>query len=235
MAIATGYESKAGSPTKRQGAGGFRLWREWIYSCALGELLGIGVAAIFAVLIYRAVGEPDTLSEKLVTLFAMVFAGSLEGLSVGFFQWRVLRRKFNEITVSSWLTATVAVAAFGWFAGMLYPTFFAASELSQTETSEMPAYLTALFAAVFGIAVGAVFGGAQWIVLRLHARNAAQWILGNSLGWAAALVWIYLAASLPSAETPMAITAVIGAGAGILAGLSVGAITGIFLLRLKLR
>jgi hypothetical protein len=199
----------------------------------LGELLGIGVACVIVVLIFRTLGEPEILSEKLITLVVMVLASSLEGLAIGFFQWRVLRQKFTAITARSWLTATIEVAAFGWFTGMLYPTFFAVCEPAQAESSDMPVYLTVLLAAVFGIVVGAIFGGAQWIVLRHHAQNAAQWIIGNSLGWAAALVWIYLAASLPSAQTPLAVTAVFGAVAGVLAGLSVGAVTGIFLIRLK--
>lgn len=212
---------------------GFRFWWQWTFSCALGELIGIGIAAVCAVLIFRLLGEPDTLLEKLVTLLTMVCAGSLEGASIGFFQWNVLRRKFPAITIRAWLTPTVSVAAFGWLVGMLYPTFLAEANSAQPDDVEMPACLIAVFAGVFGLLVGAMFGGAQWIVLRHHAQKAALWIVGNAFGWALALIWIYLAASLPTAHTSLPVTAVIGASAGILAGLSVGAVTGAFLLKFK--
>lgn len=93
--------------------------------------------------------------------------------------------------------------------------------------------LTALLAASFGLVAGAVFGGAQWLALRRHAQKAGWWLIGNALGWAAALVWTYLAASLIPPGLPLAVVVTTGGAAGLLAGLPVGVITGFFLLRLQ--
>jgi hypothetical protein len=48
-------------------------------------------------------------------------------------------------------------------------------------------------------------------------------------GWGLGITWIYLAATLPDETTPIAVTVLLGAMAGVLAGLSVGAITGLYL------
>ena len=46
------------------------------------------------------------------------------------------------------------------------------------------------------------------------------------------MFWIFLAASIPDASTPLMLVVGMGAAGGILAGLSVGAITGLFLLHI---
>ena len=83
-----------------------------------------------------------------------------------------------------------------------------------------------------GIFLGALFGLFQWIELKRHTSRAGLWILANTLGWTAGLAIIFIGASVPSVETELAVTIVIGTVSGLLAGLSVGAITGLFLIRL---
>jgi len=57
--------------------------------------------------------------------------------------------------------------------------------------------------------------------------------LGIGVAAGAGMVIIFLGASLPTPETRLAVVILIGAVSGLLAGLSVGAITGLFLIRLK--
>ena len=207
------------------------LWRDWTLSCAAGELIGIGVAAGVATLLLLTIGEPETGAERWGVLVAMVGAGAIEGTAIGFFQWRVLRRPFPGISARAWVGTTVAVAVIGWFLGML-PSTLAAPNVAAQDPFDPPLWMTALLATFTGLGAGLVFGLAQWGVLRRHARNASSWIVANALGWGLALAWIYAAAALPAEGASLGTVIAIGSAGGILAGLSVGAVTGGFLLQI---
>lgn len=83
-----------------------------------------------------------------------------------------------------------------------------------------------------GAVAGAAFGIAQWLVLRRHARPAGGWIAASAIGWAVALGWIMLAASLPGAATPLPVVVAGGAVGGLAAGVSVGLVTGWWFVKL---
>jgi len=210
-----------------------RLWRDWTASCAAGEVIGIGVAGAAAGLLASTMGEPFTWADSALVLAVMVVAGALEGLALGSFQWRVLREQLPSVRARSWIGAAAAVAAFGWLIAMLPSTVFAPETWASGPTLEPPFGVTLALVLVFGLAVGSLFGAAQWIVLRRHARNARKWILANALGWSAGLPWIYLAASVPTVETPPALKILLAVAAGAAGGLSMGAVTGAFLSRLS--
>lgn len=210
-----------------------RFWWAWTLSCAAGEILGIGVAAGIAVTTTMWLGEPTGLSLKLLVLAAMIAAGALEGLAIGFLQWRVLRRKLPAITARTWISSTVTVAMLGWFLGMLPPTLQSSPQTAAAQPPEFSPAQTAGLALGFGLAVRAVFGFAQWVVLRRYARRAGRWVVGNALGWGAVLPWIFLAASLPQPGPALPLILPLGASAGLLSGLSIGAVTGTFLLGIE--
>lgn len=83
-------------------------------------------------------------------------------------------------------------------------------------------------ALAMGLMLGAVFGFGQWLVLRRHANHSARWITANALGWALAMLLIFAAASVPGQHTAVGLLWGIYITAGLLAGLSVGIITGLF-------
>ena len=70
-------------------------------------------------------------------------------------------------------------------------------------------------------------------MLRRQVRGGWRWIAGNALGWAVAVPWISVAAALPSEHAAWQRIVGLGAAAGVLAGVSVGAVTGVVLLRLR--
>lgn len=78
--------------------------------------------------------------------------------------------------------------------------------------------------AALGAGMGLVLGGAQWLVLR-HAAFRAPWVRANVLAWAAAMPWIFLAASLSPAGSPPLAAALLGAGGGAAAGGTLGVLT----------
>lgn len=174
---------------------------------------------------------------KIIVLIAMMFAGFIEGVVLGWFQWRVLVNKFENIPQKEWMFYTVLVGVLGWFLGMLPSLFFIPVESSSNGTSEgmdfSNPYVFALLSIGSGLILGAIFGLFQWIVLRRYVHKAYKWIIANALGWGLRLGWIYLFASIPIEESSIAFNFMMGIFGGVLAGVSDGSITGLFLLKLK--
>jgi hypothetical protein len=172
-------------------------------------------------------GEPQSIAARLLVLLVMVCAGAVEGLSLGWFQWRALRVRFPALAAKQWVSITAIVAAAGWLLGMLPPTL-----LPVRSAGPAPAATATFFLALLmGLGMGALFGAAQWWVLRRHVLHAGRWVAANALGWAVAMLWIFLAATLPGANTPFLAALALGAVCGLAAGLSLGAITGRWLVR----
>jgi len=210
-----------------------RYWLNWTIACGIGEFLGIGVAAGMAFLCFPLLGEPSSFSEKILLVLVMVFAGIIEGLVTGGFQWSVLKKRFINMKAKNWLIFTALGSATAWLLGMIPSTFLALGPSTSSANIEPSSKQITLLAAVSGIVLGTLFGAFQWIELKKHTSNASKWILANLLGWTVGLVIIYLGASIPSIDTILTVIVLTGTVSGLLAGLSVGAITGLFLVKLK--
>lgn len=210
-----------------------RLWIAWILACAIGELLGIGAAAGVALLYLTLFGEPQNISQHIVLLIIMILAGCLEGFITGYFQWSVLRTKFPDMKARNWIFATVGGAATAWFLGMLPSIYFSMQPATQSSTIEITNVQFAALSLISGIVLGAVFGVFQFLELCRHARDAWQWITANSLAWMMGMMIIYTGASMPSESTPLLLTLLISTLSGLFAGLSVGMVTGWYLVRLE--
>jgi hypothetical protein len=217
---------------RRARAAEFRVWRAWTAACAAGELVGVASAAAVAALVSRAVGEPVGLAAALLIAAGMALAGLAEGSSIAWFQWRVLRRRLPRVAFRPWLHATAGVAVLAWLLGS-GASLLAAAGAADDGAPQPPLPVIAFISAGFGLAAGALFGGAQWLVLRRQVRGGWRWIAGNALGWAVAVPWISVAAALPSEHAAWQRIVGLGVAAGVLAGASVGAVTGVVLLRLR--
>jgi len=207
--------------------------RRWILHCAWGELLGIGAAGMIAFGVNQVIGEPVTLLQKITVLITMLGAGALEGGLLGWFQWQVLKDRIPILPAREWVGLTVAVAVLGWFLGMLPSLFFLNPGPTNT-TAAAPSFLQnpwvlIIITIAMGLLVGALFGLFQWFALRKYVMGAGSWITANALGWGLGLGWIYLAASWPDENTSLPIIIISGIAGGILAGLTVGFITGLYL------
>lgn len=199
----------------------------WIVACAAGELTGF-FAAVFIGWYFDIYEDAYTLSAKLQKLFYAMLAGFAEGGCLAAFQWAVLRKKYPLVKFRSWFMATATVAVCGWILGMIYPVFFAENG-GAAETAFNPSTGGILVMALaMGLILGAVFGFGQWLVLRKHANHSTRWITANALGWGLGMVLIFAAASIPGQHTAVELLWGIYITAGLLAGLSVGTITGLF-------
>jgi len=55
----------------------------WVIFCSLGELIGIGMAGMIALIVNNLVGEPKTFSLKIIVLISNIFAGLCVGIVTG--------------------------------------------------------------------------------------------------------------------------------------------------------
>lgn len=215
------------------------LWRRWTLYCAAGELLGIGSAGAIAFAVNHLVGEPTTLPAKLLVLGAMLLAGAIEGFLLASFQWRVLHQQLPGVPLAGWRAYTMAIAVLGWLLGMMPSLFLFDEPAAEGQAAAAPpaildnTWFVMGASAVMGLVVGALFGGFQWMVLRRHVHRAGRWIWVNALGWGLGLPFIYLGASIPTADSSIAVNIAMGVLGGLLAGLSVGAVTGRALVEMR--
>jgi hypothetical protein len=201
------------------------FYRRWILACATGEVVGIGVATGAALAVNAAIGEPQSITARLLTLATFAGVGAVEGTALAGLQWRVLRARLPDLRPGPWIGATVALAVAGWIAGMT-PSLLMSPETGAAPV-EPPLPMILLMAGGAGAAAGFLFGFAQWIVLQHHAEHAARWIWIHVPAWALAMSAIFLGASIPDASSSPSFIAVMGLLGGALGGVLLGVITGL--------
>jgi hypothetical protein len=204
-------------------------WWKWTWHCAVGELVGIGVAGGIAAGLHYLIGEPASLLQKLGILAAMLAAGSLEGSLLGWLQWQVMKERLPHLPASEWIGWTVLGAVLGWLLGMTPSLFFTDTAGPDTNVALNQGWVVAVLILAMGLLFGGLFGFFQWLAFRKYAPRAARWILANALGWGLGLGWIFLGASLPEEKTPFPLIIFLAISGGLLAGLSLGGVTGLYL------
>ncbi len=237
-----------------------QFWWKWILFCGFGVMLSMAAAASLAVGYNYAMGYPTTFVAGALNMLVLLGAGVVQGTILGLFQWSVLSKKYQFLKMTEWVGYTIAVSVLGWALGMIPAMFSKGSSVTVKITKPVPGpheltdstsvfnipvfeetvvqepslWSLILSAAAIGLFLGALFGLFQWLALRRHSKRAGSWILANALGWSLGMIWIFLAAVLSDNSTPIPLIVGMGIAGGILAGLSISAITGWFLLWMPL-
>jgi hypothetical protein len=170
----------------------------WATHLAIGEVVGFTATAMVGFVVLAIGGHPETVLGRLVALVVMTATGVVEGGCLGFAQWRAMQDLLPTLSAREWVKATVAVASLGWAIGMSMPllaTVLAARPSDETAGASFdpPMAMVIAVSSLFGALVGAVFGGAQGLVLRRHLeadgahRGVRRWVLANAIGWAVGL------------------------------------------------
>jgi hypothetical protein len=193
----------------------------------------MAAAAVAAGLAFTVVGEPTDVGAAALVLGLATLGGAIEGLAIGWFQWSVLHPWLPRLSRRRWVGVTLAVAVAGWFLGMLPSTVVSMStgpsSTGAPSSTGPPPWVMPVLGVASGLVAGAIFGAAQAWALRGHVLRPRLWVLANSLGWAAAMAVIFTGSSLPAAGWPLAALLALGAVTGVLAGLAIGGVTGLFL------
>jgi hypothetical protein len=188
--------------------------RQWLLACVLAETFGMAVSAGAA----RGAG-----SVGAAVGFLLVLAGGVaEGTALGQLQASALRPL--GVRRTAWVVATVLVAGLG-SAAASAPATVSGDDSGGTP----PLGVVLLGAAALGLAMGAVLGAAQAVVLRHHVRHPWRWSAANACGWAVAMPVIFLGATTAGSAWPWPVVVGYGALTGALAGAALGAVTGAWL------
>jgi hypothetical protein len=208
----------AQQPTKRSAAA--PSLARWVALCAAAEAVGMTAAAAAAKASQALVSGGTS---RVVALSIVVAGGLVEGLALGVAQSRGLSVWLPRRARNRWVLVTVAVAGLGW-SGASAP-----AALADDGGTEPSLWLVLAGAVGLGLAMGAVLGGAQSLVLRGLVPRPGRWVIANVVAWAVAMPVIFLGATTPGAGwSALAVTA-LGTGTGALAGAALGLVSGWFL------
>jgi len=207
-----------------------RPFLRWVMLCAAAELLGIAAAAAWYGVANIALGEPEAIPLRVVAWFVMALAAVPEGLILGGLQTIGLRMFVPDVSARRWIGATILVGFLGWGIGTFIPMFVVTEAPAGGSDPRAELRGAVLFAAVFGLLIGAVFGVAQaWGLPRGGGRRLA-WVIANAVGWALALPMIYGAAQIATGFSGWGARIAVWAAGGAAAGIVIGMVTGVALL-----
>ena len=205
---------EASATTSRQTSRGRRAsaapWG-WIMSCVVGEAIGMTASASAA----HASGALPAYA----ALALVVVGGLIEGTALGVLQGAWLARRFPGLSHLGWIVATVLIAGLGWALAS------APAALGDPDGGEPDPVVIVVMAAGLGLAMGALLGAGQALVLRHHVRHPWRWIGISAVAWAPAMVVIFAGATVPDASWPTAAVIVLGALTGVVAGAILGLIS----------
>lgn len=191
------------------------LWWSWTMACAIGELMGFGIAGALLHLL-SAVGMPED-----VPPFGAVFSGAPEGASLGLAQWLVLRHYLPNLSCKTWVVATMLAVT--WARGIVV----IGNQVIDPSGFDLAARIATgiTFALLFLLPIGS----AQWLVLRHHVPNSGWWVLANAIAWPAGDAMPFAITYSVPQLTSVAAFMLVETMSGLFLGRVVGALTGLVL------
>jgi hypothetical protein len=213
-----------------------QIWIHWVWANAWAQLIGLGATFLLGYGLFAFLEEPQTPLAVLGFVLLMTSTGIVEGTIVGWFQWRILRSLFEKISFKRWWLATLIGALTAWFLGSL-PSHLMNMGAEETGSTpiEPPLVLMLLFAAGMGLVLGVILGFPQWRVLQKYVKRAWTWLPANSLAWGAGMALIFAGIDLAQRGATIAATVLIMVFTLFVTGAMVGAIYGLFLVRLGVK
>jgi len=200
-----------------------RFVAKWIAAHAAGEMLGLAVVGIAAML-----ARSWAHGSVAAALALGASAGVLEGAIVGGLLGTVIVAARPEVRLSAWLRWTMVGAVICWGFGMLPSALVHATQGGAgvaTHSNEPPRWLISLGAVGLGLLAGPILGALQARALRPMGVRARTWIAATSIGWAAGMPIVFAAASeswsgVHAAVRGLALLACAGAVVGLATGVA---------------
>ncbi|MFZ4122677.1 MAG: hypothetical protein ACOYKM_13545 [Caulobacterales bacterium] len=186
----------------------------WLSCCAVGEAGGLEASAAVAAALGHAQGGPEA-------LIWLAFAGAFEGFVLASFQWVALRRIGVELGFWPFCLATMAAATTAF-------TILHGARLAFGD-----GWATVGLMLCVGALCGALVGASQAIALSRLGARPLPWIVGCALGWTAVVAVATLAWPLLTLVEGIGMSALAGAGVGLLGGGLLGLFTSSPLLEIR--
>lgn len=197
---------------------GRHVLRSWMLACVVAETIGMTSAATAARLGHDLVQDGGA---RWLALVLVVAGGLVEGVALGVFQGRVLASRWPRLHLGRFVVLTVLVAGVGW------ATASAPSALATDDGASGPALGLVLLGALgIGLVMGPFLGAAQAAALRGVVAHPSRWVAANAVAWPAAMVVIFVGASTAGAGWSTPVVALYGAVTGVVAGATLGLLTG---------
>lgn len=211
-----------------------QLWTRWILANALSEMVGLGLTFAITGLFFSRIGEQNTIANILLSFVVAVLSGAVEATFVGLAQWWAMYPWFPSIERFAWWRGTLIGALIAYVLGYLPSTLMSMGEAttSGTPVTEPAQWIVLLLAAGMGAIGGAVLSFAQWLVMRGKVERATSWIPANMLAWLFGMPIIFWGIDLAFKANALWQSVLVMAGTLFVAGAVVGAIHGLFLIRL---
>jgi hypothetical protein len=211
-----------------------QLWFRWVSANALGELFGLGLTFLITGFAFSKLENQQTMTAILLSFVFAVTSGAVEATLVGLAQWWAMRPWFPAIGRFAWWRGTLIGALIAYVLGYLPSTLMNLGEATSQSapSAEPPQWIILLLAAGMGAGGGAVLSFAQWLALRGKVKRAGLWIPANMLAWFFGMPIIFWGIDLAFKMSALWQSILLMAGILFLAGAVVGAIHGLFLLRL---
>lgn len=211
-----------------------QLWTRWTLANALSEMAGLGLTFVITALFFSGMGDATTIAGILLSFVVAVASGAVEATFVGLAQWWAMRPRFPSIGRFEWWRATFIGALVAYVLGYLPSTIMSLSEETGpgTPVAEPAQWVVLLLAAGMGAAGGAVLSFAQWLVLRGKVQRAGTWIPANMLAWTFGMPVIFWGIDMAFRLPEVWQSVMLMAAALFTTGAVVGAIHGLFLIRL---
>jgi hypothetical protein len=211
-----------------------QLWSRWTLANALSEMLGLGLTFVITGLFFAGLGEQTTIASILLSFTVAVLSGAVEATFVGLAQWWAMHPWFPSIEKLAWWRGTLIGALIAYVLGYLPSTLMNMGEAtaSNAPVAEPAQWIVLLLAAGMGAVGGAVLSFAQWLAMRRKVQGAGVWIPANMLAWLFGMPIIFWGIDLAFKMSALWQSVLVMAGTLFVAGAVVGAIHGLFLMRL---
>jgi len=170
-----------------------KFWYQWIAFYSIGEMLGIGTAAMVARFLLIEYSQSTYTSSTVLTALVLILAGTIEGLIIGYVQWKSLSKLVTDFTPTRWITITTLASISGWLF-ILPPAVIVIFFFSQHFWLGNPHSI--LFTIITGLAFGGLIGMAQYSIIKKFFNRALTWVLATAIGWSLSFVFVYTALSL---------------------------------------
>ena len=200
----------------------------WIFNDAVGIFLGIAIAGGLLSMESQWFGQPGTVVAKAEGLGIALVGGLIAGTVLSWFQWKVLKRLYPAISWKVWWGNTALAFIASWMLAILPSFSYNAENALQPVVPPLgiPVYTLIYGSILFGAVMGAFIGFAQWMELKKHRDNAAEWIGMNVFSWSLSIFLIVLLGFLFEGQlSAFLLSGIIG---GVIAALCIAGITSMF-------